>query len=104
MKLNVIVDRDGVIVGTAPAAPKVEGKDAPKAVSMTPAAGRLVHKVDVPQEAVALSAGELSRRFRLSLRGKPKMVRVREPKPVPAPAPTAPEKSATRARKAKPLS
>jgi hypothetical protein len=87
MKLNLIVDRDGVIVGTAPANPKVEGKDAPVSVAVSPAAGRTVHKLDVPKELTALSAADLSRHFRVSLRGKPKVVRTREPAAVKTPAP-----------------
>lgn len=89
MKLNVIVDRDGTIVGTAPASPKAEGTDAPTAVAVAPGAGRSMHKLDLPKEALHLSAADLARRFRVNLRGGARIVRAREAKPAP-PLPASP--------------
>ena len=101
MKLNVIVDRDGVIVGTVPASPKAEGKDAPVVLGFTPGAGRTTHKLDIPKEAAALGFDALRQRYRVSLRGQGKLVKVRERRPQPAapPAPAAAKPAAASAKK-----
>jgi hypothetical protein len=87
MKLTIIVTGDGVIVGTAPVTPKLEGDDAPAAVRLVPAAGRTVQKLDVPKDVATLRFDDLRRRYRVSLRGGAKLVAIRERKaPVAAPS------------------
>jgi hypothetical protein len=66
MKINIIVDSAGSIVGTARAAiPEKGGKaEAPEVeVGIAPPPGQSVHEVEVPDELVQLEGPELLRRL-----------------------------------------
>lgn len=76
MKMLVITDSDGMIRATAPAKPQASGKDAPVGLAVHAGAGHLAHRVDVPREAADLSPLELVRRYRVSLKGRARLVRL----------------------------
>ena len=104
MKTIVVVDSDGFIRATAPASVQPTGKDAPRGARFVPGDGQVAHKLDVPVAIARLGAAELHRSYRVSLRGKPRLVKVdvaapRPSQPAEEPKPASPAKQAAQAKK-----
>jgi hypothetical protein len=90
MKRQVVCDRSGLLLATAPARLVPSGTDAPVKAMIVPGSGQLVHVVDVPRDLEGLEFASLRRQFRVNLRGKARLTKIPAPKAKPAePAPPA---------------
>jgi hypothetical protein len=67
MKLTIITDGRGTIVGTVPLEQKPEGEGAPTEVGIVPPTGRVVHEVEVSEE-IGKDALSLHQQFRVDLK------------------------------------
>jgi hypothetical protein len=73
MKLRVITDVDGFVLGTAPVSITPTGRGAPTMVKLLPGEGQSIVDLEVPEDIAALHLQELHRRYRVNLSGTPRL-------------------------------
>jgi hypothetical protein len=73
MKLRVITDVDGFVLGTAPISIKPTGRGAPTVVRLLPMEGQSTVDIEVHEDIAKLHPQELHRRYRVNLSGTPRL-------------------------------
>lgn len=80
MKLQIITDKKGVILATGPmidtSSPVNVVGDAPQGISIEGPGKSRTYEVEVPDNLRNLDADELHNKYRLSIKGKKKLIKI----------------------------